>query len=115
MKINNRILPFLLLLTGMMYNSFADRGLGKKKNKIIFNIKAPSNFISNLNFNLKNGLRYTGSLLSYNTATNLKSNNTALITYTKGNSVYIIPYKQKVFVADMRPGYTGTKLIIRRK
>ncbi len=116
MKINIRISLILILFTGIIFTSFADRGFGKKKAKITFNIKAPSSFASSLSFNLKNGLRYTGSLLSNNVNANSKSYNSgAFLTYTKGNSVYIIPYKQKVFVADSRPGYSGTKLILRRK
>lgn len=91
--------------------SFADRGVTKKRNKVVLNIKSPSNFRSSLNFNLKTGLKYTGSLVTNSVSTPSTFN--YLITYQKGNSVYILPYKQKIFVADVRQGYTGTKLIIR--
>jgi hypothetical protein len=55
-------------------------------------------------------MRYTGSLMNFSTATGEQNN---IVTYRKGNSVYIVPYKQKVLVADVRQGFTGTKLIIR--
>jgi hypothetical protein len=116
MKNTFRISFLTLLLVGQMFASYADRGAGKKKAKITFNIKAPVSFTSSLNFNLRNGLKYTGSFLS--PVTNSKSNSfnfNTLITYQKGNSVYILPYKQKVLVADVRQGYAGAKLIIKMR
>ena len=107
-----RILSLVTLFTIQMNFSFADRGVTKKKNKVILNIKAPNNFTSSLNFNLKNGLKYTGSLIT-NSVTAIPTTFDYLVTYQKGNSVYILPYKQKIFVADVRQGYTGTKLIIK--
>ncbi len=95
---------------GQLFTSFADRGIGKKKSKVVLNIKMPVSFQSSLNFNLRNGLKYTGSLIS-STPKTYSSN--ALITYQKGNSIYIMPYKQKLLVADVKQGYTGTKLIIK--
>ena len=112
MKTTLRILSLVTLFTIQMNFSFADRGVTKKKNKVILNIKAPSNFKSSLNFNLKNGLKYTGSLTT-NSVSTIPSTFDYLVTYQKGNSVYILPYKQKILVADVRQGYTGTKLIIR--
>jgi hypothetical protein len=41
--------------------------------------------------------------------------NNSLITYQKGNTTYIIPYKSKITVPDIQPGYTGMKIIIRKK
>ena len=105
-----RIFLLLAIFTGQMYISFADRGIPKKKTKVTMNIRPAASFNNALNFNLKSGLRYTGSLIAPSTTSN--SFNT-LVTYTKGKSVYILPYKQKVLVADVRQGYTGTKLIIR--
>ncbi len=109
-----RIFLLLALLTGQMLTSFADRGIGKKKSKVVLNIKAPanSNFNTALNYNLRNGLKYTGSLLN-NPAPAAPNSFNTIVTYAKGNSIYILPYKQKVLVADIRQGYTGTKLIIR--
>ena len=41
--------------------------------------------------------------------------NNTLVTYQKGNTTYIIPYKNKITIAEMRQGYTGMKVIIRKK
>jgi len=104
----SRISLLVILLTVQMLSSFADRGVGKKKAKVVLNIKTPANFTAALNFNLHTGMKYTGSIMP-----SLNSTQNTLITYQKGNSVYILPYKQKIFVADVHQGYAGTKLIIR--
>jgi hypothetical protein len=110
-----RILLLTTILTTQLLVSFADRGVGKKKAKISINIKMPVSFQSSLNFNLRNGLKYTGSLINTTAKPIVAYNTNTLITYQKGNSIYIIPYKQKILVADMRQGYTGTKLIIKMR
>ena len=109
MKKVTRISFLIVLLSGQMFASFADRGIGKKKARIAINIKTPAAFTTSLNFNLHTGLKYTGSIMP---ASNSSTQNT-LITYQKGNSVYIVPFKQRIFVADVRQGFAGTKLIIR--
>jgi hypothetical protein len=118
MKKAFRILLITTALTGVLLPSFADRGIGKKKNKVILNIKTPTTFASSLKFNLRNGMKYTGSSLlkplGITKTTALNSFNT-LVTYQKGKSIYIVPMKQKVLVADVKQGYTGAKLIIRIK
>ena len=112
MKTYLRILSLTTLFSIQMNFSFADRGVNKKKNKVVLNIKSPNSFKNSLNFNLKNGLKYTGTLIP-NSVTTTPSAFKYLITYQKGNSVYILPYKQKMVIADVRQGYTGAKLIIR--
>ena len=116
-----RILLLTTILSGVLLTSFADRGAGRKKKKVVLNIKAPISFVKSLNFNLNNGMKYMGSFiispLTSNTPSispNVFSFNT-LVTYQKGNCVYILPYRQKVLVADVQQGYTGTKLIIKMK
>ena len=111
MKKTIRILFLLAMLTSQVLVSFADRGIGKKKTKIVLNIKTPNNFTSSLNFNLKNGMKYTGNIATSSVTVPTSTIN-SLITYQKGNSVYILPVKHKVIVAEVRKGYTGTKLII---
>lgn len=103
-----RISFLIVLLSGQMFASFADRGIGRKKARVSINIKTPAAFTTNLNFNLHTGLKYTGSIVPSSNSTQ-----NTLITYQKGNSVYIVPFKQKIFVADVHQGYAGTKLIIR--
>jgi hypothetical protein len=115
-----RILLLTTVFTGQLFLSFADRGLGKKKNKVVFNIKAPTSFAASLKFNLRNGMKYTGStFLKSSATTNTTNANTysfnTLVTYQKGKAVYIVPVKQKILVADVRQGYTGAKLIIRMR
>ena len=110
-KIAKKIL-LLGILTGTMLVSFADRGIGKKsKNKVLLNINTTNSFKNSISFNLKAGLKYKGSLLS-NSQNNLQGA-TELITYQKGNSIYIVPYKQKIIVPEIKQGYTGLKLIIK--
>ncbi len=111
-KIAKKIL-LLGILTGTMLVSFADRGIGKKsKTKVLLNINTNSSFRNSVSFNLKAGLKYKGSLLSNTQQTNSLTS-TELVTYQKGNSIYIVPYKQKVIVPEIRQGYTGLKLIIK--
>lgn len=100
-------MTFVVLLT------FADRGISKKaKAKVALNISTHNNFKKALSVNLKSGLKYKGSLIAPST---VKSNNfsTSLITYQKGNTTYILPYRQKMIVTEVRQGYTGMKLIIK--
>ena len=111
-KIAKKIL-LLGILTGTMLVSFADRGIGKKsKTKVLLNINTNNSFRNSISFNLKAGLKYKGSLLSNTQQTNSLTS-TELVTYQKGNSIYIVPYKQKVIVPEIRQGYTGLKLIIK--
>jgi len=41
--------------------------------------------------------------------------NRSIITYQKGNTTYIVPYKTKISIPDVQPGYTGVKIILRKK
>ncbi len=114
-KIAKKIL-LLGILTGTMLISFADRGIGKKsKSKIILNINTNNAFKNSISFNLKAGLKYKGSLLSNPQYQNNSLIFTELVTYQKGNSIYIVPYKQKILVPEIKQGYTGLKLIIKTK
>ena len=113
-KIAKKIL-LMGILTGTMLVSFADRGAGKKsKNKVILNINTTgSSFRNAISFNLKGGLKYKGSLLINTQQQNNSLISTELVTYQKGNSIYIVPYKQKIIIPEIRQGYTGLKLIIK--
>ncbi len=107
------------ILSSALFTSFANRGNTRKKKKVILNIKTPISFTKSLNFNLNNGMKYSGFFFAPLTTTTAVTPNTfsfnTLITYQKGNSIYIVPYKQKILVADVHQGYTGTKLIIKMK
>lgn len=116
MKKMTHKLILLGILMGSMYVSFADRGIGKKsKNKINLNISTAGSLKNSISFNLKTGLKYKGSLLTSTEQQNNTYTSSGLVTYQKGNSIYIIPYKQKIIVPEIKQGYTGLKLIINTK
>lgn len=105
---------FLGILAGSMLMSFADRGIGKKaKNKISLNIPLNTSLKNSLSFNLKAGLTYKGSLQTSIHKINGVAISSNIVTYQKGSNVYIIPYKQKIIVPEVKQGYTGMKLIIK--
>lgn len=106
-----RIMLVALVSFGTAYNAMADRGVGKKSKttKITLNISTPSTLRNSLS--IKNGLRYTGSMISNMQPAGMMK--TSLVTYQKGNTTYIIPYKQKIIMPEIKQGYTGMKLIIK--
>lgn len=109
----SKIVLLVAVLNGIVLTSIADRGVGKNKKKVSLNIDTKGSAASTLSFNLKSGLKYKGSLLSkVENSKNTISYN-SLITYQKGNTIYIIPHKQKMLVPDVKQGYTGMKLIIK--
>ncbi len=113
MKKITKMMLVMALLIGTTFSTLADRGIGKRsRNKVDLNITTPSTLRSSIFMNLRSGLKYTGSLLMKQPAFNSFNANT-LVTYQKGNTVYIIPYKRINAVADLGAGYTGFKLIIR--
>ncbi len=109
-----KIILLVSILVGNMLISFADRGISKKsKNKIILNIATNNSFKNAISFNLRTGLKYKGSLLSGTQQENNTVVNNNLVTYQKGNTIYIVPNKQKILIPEVRQGYTGMKLIIK--
>jgi len=112
----SKIVLLLAVLNGIVLTTMADRGIGKNKKKVSLNISSKNSSIAKaLSLNLKSGLKYRGTLLSnVESKKNLVLYNT-LITYQKGNTIYVIPYKQKLVVPEMKQGYTGMKLIIKPK
>ncbi len=110
-----KIMLIALVSLGTAFNAMADRGIGKKSKptKVTLNITTPSTLRNSLSLNVKNGLRYTGSMLLNQQSNTNSMMKTSLITYQKGNTTYIIPYKQKIVMPEIKQGYTGMKLIIR--
>jgi hypothetical protein len=94
---------------------FADGGVRKKnKNNISLNINTYSSTLRNsIPFNLRTGLVYKGSLRTTNLFSKTPAVNNSIISFQKGNTVYVIPYKQKILVPEIQQGYTGMKLIIK--
>jgi hypothetical protein len=112
-KLSKLTLLFAALICTAL-SVLADGGISKKsKSKVTLNISTPTTLRNSVSLNLKSGLRYTGSFfVNKGTVNNSMSINT-LVTYQKGNTVYIIPYKQKVIMPEIKQGYTGMKLILR--
>ncbi len=114
-KISKLILVVAVLLCTTQ-RALADRGIGRKstKLKVTLNISTPSALRNSLSLNLKTGLKYTGSVFVNQKAFGNAVISNTLVTYKKGNTIYIIPYKQKIITPEIKPGYTGMKLVIRK-
>lgn len=110
-----KIVLLVAVLNGIVLTTMADKGVGKNKKKTSISLANSNNYSKSLSFSLKSGLKYTGSLLN-NVSTAKKSMmyNT-LVTYQKGNIIYIVPYKQKIIIPEIQQRYTGVKLIIKPK
>ena len=94
--------------------ALADRGGFGRRNKIHFNITTLNTLKNSIAFNLKSGLNYKGAtILNHQSVGNSIFTN-SLLSYQKGNTIYILPYKQKVLIQSYTPG-SGSKLIIRSK
>lgn len=104
-------LLIVVALFGLSIAVFADRGrIGKKqKSKVVLNITVPTNLRSAIPLNLKYGLTYKGSLMT----TRSIFNTAPIMTYQKGNTTYIVPFKNKIVTSEVRQGYTGIKLILK--
>ena len=108
-----------LLLLAVLFGSanvvLADRGFGKRnKSKATLNVNTSTTSLrSAMSFNLKYGLSYKGTLLTSSVRVNNGIMNTSLVTYQKGNTTYIIPYKNKIVMPDIKQGYSGIKLILK--
>ena len=114
-KFTKRLL-ILAVLFGTVNVVLADRGFGKRnKNRATLNIATTSSntLRSSIFFNLRTGLSYKGSLITSQQRSGNFIMNSSIVTYQKGNTTYIIPYKNKIVMPDMKQGYGGVKLIIK--
>ena len=102
-----------LLSIALVVPGYADRGVGKKTKKIILNLPKTTPYATSLSLSLRGGLRYKGTLINTSAKTAGPSSFAGLVTYQKGNSLYILPVKQRIIVPEVRQGYTGMKLIIK--
>lgn len=102
------------MLSSIGFSAMADKGIGKKsKSKVTLNINTGNTLRSSISLNLSAGLKYTGSLLVNQQVHSQSISSKTLLTYQKGNTVYIVPQKQVIVVPEMKQGYTGMKLIIK--
>ena len=114
MKVLSKILISGLFICGVGLYTLADKGRFVKKNKTQLNIKTTETLQSSIPFNLKSGLTYRGSILLNKQQIGNSIVSDAYISYRKGNTVYILPYKQRILIPEysQKDGY---KLIIRSK
>lgn len=114
MKRYSKIALVILFFCGVFVMASADRGGFVKKNKTRLNIATEGTLKNSIAFNLKSGIYYKGSFLLNRQQIGNAIISDAFISYKKGNTIYILPYKQKVLI----PEYTqqdGYKLIIRSR
>ncbi len=110
----SKIATGLVLACGVWFIASADRGGFVKKNKTHLNIAVRGTLKNSMAFSLKSGVYYQGSFLLNTQQIGNAFVSDAVVSYKKGNTVYILPYKQKILV----PEYTqkdGYKLIIRSR
>ena len=110
----SKIVAVVVLVCGVYLFSFADRGGFVKKNKPHLNIETNGNLKNSIPFNLKSGLTYRGSFFTNSQRIGNSIVSDAYISYRKGNTVYILPYKQKILI----PQYSQNeeyKLILRSR
>jgi hypothetical protein len=94
---------------------YADRGIrSKSRNNISLNISTNKSFKNSLAINLKSGLKYKGLYFIDNTTNNNESFSSTIRTYQKGNTVYLLPEKNKKIIPEIKLGYTGMKLIFKK-
>lgn len=108
----SKIVTVVVLVCGVYLFALADRGGFVKKNKPHLNIETRGSLKNSIPFNLKSGLTYKGSFFTNSQRIGNTIVSDAYISYRKGNTIYIVPYKQKILI----PEYTqqdGYKLIIR--
>ncbi|MEO7802160.1 MAG: hypothetical protein ABIR81_09180 [Ginsengibacter sp.] len=109
----SKILLIVLMFSGISWMSFADRGgLIKKTNKVKLNIHTAPTLKKSIAFNLRSGLVFKGSSLLSNQQIGNTLFSKGLMTYRKGNTVYITPFKQKMLIPQYDQA-TGSKLVIR--
>jgi hypothetical protein len=102
----------VLFACSVWFIASADRGGFVKKSKTHLNIPVQGTLKNSIAFNLRSGINYKGSFLQNTQRVGNAFFSDAFISYKKGNTIYILPYKQKILI----PEYTqkdGYKLIIR--
>ena len=115
-RIFKMVLTIALVLSTFQA-AIADRGTGKKaRSKVNLNILTTYSLRSSISNNLRLGLiNYSGSIFvgQQSAGKNIMLNN-SIITFQKGNTTYILPYKHRIAVPEVTNGYAGLKLIFRK-
>ena len=110
----SRIVTVVVLVCGICLFAFADRGGFMKKNRARLNIETNGNLKNSIQFNLKSGLSYKGSFFTNSQKIGNTLISDAYISYKKGNTIYILPYKQKILIPEYSQ-QDGYKLILRSR
>ncbi|MCO6496114.1 MAG: hypothetical protein J5I50_00490 [Chitinophagaceae bacterium] len=114
MKKYSKILLIAGTLSVVGFLAYADRGGFAKKSKAKMNIELRGSVKKSVSLSLKSGMQFRGSEIVNQKRIGNTIVSDAFVSYQKGNTVYLIPYKQKVVM----PEYTtkdGYKLVIRPK
>lgn len=109
-----KITAFALIFSFVALVATADRGGFGRRNRINFNIVTVNTLKNSVAFNLKSGLKYKGNTILNQENVNGMINTNSILKYQKGNSIYILPYKQKILSQSFSSA-SGYKLIIRSK
>ena len=110
----SKIAAIVVLFCFVAFVAIADRGGFGRRNKIHFNIITLNTLKNSVAFNLRSGLNYRGnSILNQQQVGNSIFTN-SIASYQKGNTIYILPYKQRVLTQSYSPA-SGYKLILRSK
>jgi hypothetical protein len=89
-----RLSVFSLLMVAVVALAFASKGGGGKKKTPIKNDFVPVRTTSG--FTLRTGVNYSGSHIFGVERNDRNYNFNTVITYQKGNTTFIVPYKYKV-------------------
>jgi hypothetical protein len=99
------------LLLAVVGLSFASKGGGgEKKNKSVPLKTEFTPIRTTGNFTLKSSLNYSGSFFLGQERTKNTISFNSLVTYEKGNSIFIMPYKYKVNIPGVSDGVNRTNL-----
>ncbi len=104
----------MIIFCGICLIASADRGGFIKKNKSKLNISTTGSLKNSISFNLKSGINYRGSYLLNQTQIGNIIVTDEILSYKKGNTIYLLPYKQKILIPQYTQG-EGYKLIIRSR
>jgi hypothetical protein len=107
MKLVFKIFNLFICTTAFVLAAHADKGKKTNKAKINLSIGTKGTLRSNLlgnTYSLKNNLKTT--TLSYG------FNKKSVVTFQRGNTIYVLPYKPKVIVNETKRNYSGVKIII---
>jgi len=107
------ILVVVMLCSAGIF-AFADRGGITRKDKPQLNIELHGTLKNSIPFNLKSGIVFRGSEILSSERVGNSIVSESLVSYRKGNTIYLIPYKQRLVI----PEYSnkgGYKIIIRSR